>query len=394
MEYKKSLVLVATIILGIGLFACESQQKAERKPEWAESMQGLAAEVYALIPFVYNRKAFDDRDNRYVILTRMKKLANGSHQVNPQMGKKYLGDDPLLQFSLDSLNYDIKRAVSSFEAGHLDYSRNTMKSAIGHCFRCHSTTEMGSQAPWTLEGLENLQLSASDKVDLLVAGRKYDQAIQGVSDYLKNYESMQAQPFEYEAALRKYIWLTARLKQRPSDSLDLLQVIAEQKEVPGFMKAQLQAWMKSLQSWSKTVTKTDKMGPNQLIAEARAAMKDAKMTQEFSRDRGGDVHYLRATGLLHEALKRQTITPKDRRQAYYLLGISYEHLDDLGGWSLHEVYFERCIREFPGTIEARSCFNRLEASLIFGYSGSRGTHLPSEEQERLEELKALARPRD
>lgn len=392
MRYSKCAIWFTAVgFLGLGLFACESSQKNESGPQWAESMQGLAGDVYALIPFVYNPQAFDDRANHDVILARMKKLSNDSHEINPNMGKKYLGDDPMLQFSIDGLNYDLKRSVSSFEAGHLDYSRNTMKSVIGHCFRCHSTTEMGSQAPWSLDGFKDLQLSASERVDLLVAGRKYDEAIASVSTYLNNFELMQAQPFEYEAALRKYIWLMARLKQRPVDALDLLQKVSESKQLPGFMRAQVQAWMKSLQSWGQKSKKTSKMNASQLITEAKFAMKEAKSTQEFSRDRGGDVHYLRASGLLHEALKQETIGSSDRRTAYYLLGSCYEHLDDLGAWSLHEVYFDRCIREFPGTLEAKSCFNRLEASLIFGYSGSRGTQLPAEERARLEELRALSR---
>src|SRR5690606_14703942 len=120
----------------------------------------------------------------------------------PAMGKEFLGDDPLIDFSLKNLKKDLNRSLDSFQSGHLEYSRNTLKTAIGHCFRCHSVAKEGSQAPWLLgENLNQLQLAPVEKIDLFVAGRKYSEAIEYAQKLVKDPLLMQEKPLEYDELL-------------------------------------------------------------------------------------------------------------------------------------------------------------------------------------------------
>jgi hypothetical protein len=124
------------------------------------------------------------------------------------------------------------------------------------------------------------------------------------------------------------------------------------------------------------------------IRLARQRIEKAMQIQQFPQDHAGDVEYLRATALLHQALKNHLNKSKEA-ETLYLLGRAYEVLDDLGSWNLHESYYEVCVRKAPRTAWAKSCFTRLEASIYQGYSGSSGTHLPAHERERLKELKQM-----
>ena len=89
---------------------------------------------------------------------------------------------------------------------------------------------------------------------------------------------------------------------------------------------------------------------------------------------------------MHNNLKLLS-QPADQARALYLLGRAYEVLDDLGSWNLHESYYEACLLKDPRGQFARTCYDRLEASLYMGFSGSAGTHLPAEERDRLQRLK-------
>ena len=110
------------------------------------------------------------------------------------------------------------------------------------------------------------------------------------------------------------------------------------------------------------------------------------------RSRGYDsamIEHLRATSLLHEALKKTT-SDRQRSNIYYSLGTSYDVLTELGLWDLPDVYFEACIRSWPQSKTARKCYRSFERNIILGFSGSAGIFIPKDERARLAELKQLA----
>jgi hypothetical protein len=106
-------------------------------------------------------------------------------------------------------------------------------------------------------------------------------------------------------------------------------------------------------------------------------------------DKGGDIYYLRALSELH-LLMTQQLPPQQIGETLYLTGVSYEAVKDLSIWTLHENYFESCIRTVPKTDWAKKCYKRLEESIYFGYTGSSGTNIPADVQMRLQSLQKLA----
>jgi hypothetical protein len=79
-------------------------------------------------------------------------------------------------------------------------------------------------------------------------------------------------------------------------------------------------------------------------------------------------------------------------EGLFLIGLSYDVLQDLGLWSLHEMYYQACIEKQPHSRLAQRCFERYKDSIILGYSGSSGMHIPGAVQVDLSRLQALARP--
>ena len=356
-----------------------------QKDNWPSDMKNMGKDVKALLPFLYDREAFHDPKNKDTIHEALKQFSQVAHKINPETGKKFIGDDLLVEYSLNSLKDDLGRSLYSFESGQLEYSRSVAKASLSYCFQCHSAEQGKNAFSWDMNPLQNLTLAPLEKADLLVALRKFDKAASFMesqlnsSDFLKNYT------FDFEAMLRRYLALTIRVENAPKRALKELNKILDRKETPPYIAQQADGWRASLKKWKQEKKKVVRT-PQELFEQVEKRFKNAEGIQHFEKDHAGDVEYLRATAMLHENLKMLT-KPADQANALYLLGRAYEVLDELGSWNLHETYYEACIEKSPKAEVARRCYSRLEASLYMGYSGSSGTHLPNEERERLKRLK-------
>lgn len=380
-------ILSVTLAMAVGCQSKSKNDSANTSAVWAGKMQGLAGDVQDLIPYIYSRQEFFDPANRVKIASGLKEIASQAHAISPEMGEKYFGTDPLAAFSLSSLQSDLSQASEAFNLGRVEYSRSVAKAATGHCFRCHSLTkEGGSAMGWDVSQFQSLKLAPLEKVDLLVAGRRYDDASKYLETLIGDPTFVQGFPFDFESALRKYLSLMIRAENNPERSLKELDRILALKTVPYYVAEQARAWRASLAKWSRD-NQARKSKKDQL-AQARERISRAMEGQQYAKDHAGDIEYLRATTLLHEYL-RTAKDPAKVAEAYFLLGQAYEVLDELGDWNLHEVYYENCVKKVPRSELAKRCYGRLEASVYMGFSGSSGVHVPANERDRLKKLREL-----
>ncbi len=381
-----SLLVLGSVAI-VALIGCESTKKiaSPQQAGWADSMQGLAADIREIIPYVYSKKNFFDPKNQKTIDEKLSRFSQQAHKITPKMGESFFGKDPMVNYSLDQMKDDILRSRDAFKLGQLEYSQSMAKSVVNHCFRCHSVVSVGSAAHWEVKGIADLDLKSLEKVDLMVATRQYDQAIAQLESMIKDADTLRHQPFEFEAALRKYLALMVRIKADPTRASERLEAVL-QMNAPFYLAEQVRSWKKSLDSWSLSMKK-DKARGAFVLGQDR--MKKAHELQQYAKDHAGDVEFLRATSYLHEALKSPKASELQLAQAYLGLGEAYEILDELGYWNLHEVYYESCILKSPKSAVGRNCFRRLESSVYMGYSGSSGVHLPAQEKARLDRLKSL-----
>src|ERR1044072_2327727 len=137
--------LKTTLVISL-LVSVAGCKKAEKKQEpvtgsgWSAQMQRMSKDVRELIPYAYDREAYQNPDNKPKISAVLKDFSEHAHKITPKMGEKLLGDDPLVSFSLQNLESDLKRDYQAFELNQLEYSRAVVKSSMNHCFRCHSLT--------------------------------------------------------------------------------------------------------------------------------------------------------------------------------------------------------------------------------------------------------------
>lgn len=375
------------ITAAVVFVACKTTKKeaTTETAQWSGQMQSMAENLKKLVPYLYDRKAFTDPKNRDEIKMTLKNFAQAAHKIEPSSGKNFIGDQLLLEYSISGLQSDLNRSLQSFELGQFEYSRSVAKTSLSSCFRCHSVKSEGATAAWKLDDIPRLTLAPLEKADLLVAARKYEEALVFMESQLNSPEFLASYGVDFEGLLRRYMALLIRVEKDPQRALNSLNKILDRGDTPNYVLEQAEGWKKSLEAWRREKSSKIK-NPNDLFAQVDQRFKRAVQLQTYEKDHAGDVEYLRATTVLHEGLPL-TKTPQDQARALFLLGRAYEVLDDLGEWNLHENYYEACVLRDPKSPIAKNCLNRLEASLYLGYSGSAGVNLPADERARLKKLR-------
>jgi hypothetical protein len=352
---------------------------------WAAGMRGMADSLQRLMPFVFSRQEFSDPKNKSEIHDRIAQFAAGVAEVPKHAGEKMLGKDPMVQFSIARLKSNSRQALQAFDEGHFEFSRSVLRENMGLCFNCHSSQQFGPEDNFSKEslGATNFRIYPSERVDYYVATRQFDKATELLETVLKSPASVD-DPHEQLDSLRKYLSLEVRVKEDPRRAISVVQTFLTQKDLPYFIAADAQVWLKSLKEWQH-----EKKSKASGLTRAQNLMHAARTRQSDGSMQSGFIDFLRASNLLHEGL-RSLKDGKDKAKYYEMLGQSYEALSDVGIWDLPEYYYEACVRSAPKTDEAKRCYKDLEKSIVLGFSGSAGVFIPKDERDRLNELKSLA----
>lgn len=374
------------VMLAFTISYCTTLKKERKEPtatDWVSTMQDMANDLKHLAPYIFSREEFNDENNQKKIGVLIKSFVRHSEAVPVHVGEAMLGKDPILQYSVHRLQQNNRQADRAYAEGKREYARHALRESIGLCFNCHTTQNFGPQHDFAGHIGKGFRLSPTEKADYFVATRQFDSALESLTDVVKSPTALLEDPHEQLRALRKYLFLQVRVKNDPAPAIRLIDMYLAWEKLPYFIASDATAWLESLKSWQK-----EKPNATSSIQRAQKLMTQGEKRQ-VSGYQGGMVDYLRATQVLHEAL-RINDAASDKAQIYHLLGRSYDTLSDLGIWDLPEVYFEACVRTVPKTARAKECYRDYERSVILGFSGTAGIYLPAEECQRLQELKSLA----
>lgn len=356
-------------------------------------MRSLAAALNNLLPDISSKNVFDRPGSE--TKKRMAQLSQALDAVEPDLishekMRSQFSADPIYAAVLRAFRDDVRSAISAYNLGRVDYSRALLRSSVSYCISCHTRHENTSEFSFPLFAETFKQLTLSEQMKMMAAARRFDEALD-LFESSADFESMkQTDNFELEGATRLAIAILVRVKQSPTPGIELIQKIKNKTQRSKEFYKELDGWLSAFQEWQKEKPRSLK-AENDYILEMNELMKRAGKRQDFPFDQKADVDYLRATALMHAFLEK---FPRSKEIGRVLLnlGKAYEVLQDLGFWSLHENYYEACIRASPRSPEAKECFSRFEDSVTMGYTGSAGTHVPTEVKKKISELKKLAFP--
>jgi cytochrome c553 len=386
--YKQ--LLYGLVILSFSSFSWANDKK---NSEWRQQMRSLGQSMSDLVPDLFTTDPKTPSEQ-----AELKKKSQKIYEIVKSIdltynhGMQAPDQDRSLVFLSEMFREDIEIANKGMQKGFYSYSKSMYKSSVAYCIACHTRDQSGPQFP-LLEAFKIPLESASwmDKVRFRAATRQHDVAYSDVLSKLNDDNLLGTNKLELEKAVKLALTIAIRVKKDPQQGLLLCQKVKESKNMSKVMRDHSMVWEKDLREWKKSNDEsiiTDK----ELITASRNLVALKGFPKEYSSIPGGEVRYLRATELMHTLLKKY---PKSAYvpEALYILGLSYEVIDDLSLWGLQEKFFESCIKKQPHSDLANACFSSYKQSVEMGFSGSSGLNVPDGMQAKLAALKSLAAPK-
>jgi len=357
--------------------------------DWSGKMQELSHALNKLLPLVSSQKEFNDPANDASIKESAGQLKKLSHQVR-RLEKP--AADPAYESIAQMLDEDLARAVNALHNGNRDYARLTIRESIGYCIQCHTQTANGPSFPKLDLGFDPSKLSPLGQGDYYAATRQFDSALTAYKNGIKDPAYAKKDIFGWERAARSALAIAVRFKESPKESKSIAQAISKNQAAPESLRKASKSWITAIDAWSKEKPGRYK-GENALLERADALIKAGDKKAEIEDEHTQEIMYLRASADLHKWLATHPATKEPnepRAKALYLAGRAAEESRELNFWTLHERYYELCIDTLPKSDLSKNCFKKLNDSVLMGYTGSSGLHLPAEESARLARLKEKA----
>jgi len=382
-KWWKGMMVVA--VLGVTAMA------AAEEVTWRSKMRELSQALSDIVPDLFSGINLRDRQQ---LENKMSKIYAISNQLDQSSGHgvKVPDGDPTIPFVASMFNKDIERAYHGLQNGQVEYSKMLMRSSVSYCITCHTRSQMGPKFPLLNAFSEPLKKAPwIDRITFQAASRQFDAVNQAVSEQLgAKPAAAKVSPLELEKSVRIALAIAVRVQQSPQQAADLVAKIMASSQATADLKKNAEQWNKDILAWKAERPHT--YNTDVELVEAARRLVGRAAEESFSSSRpGAEIRYLRASLLMHELLRRFPDSSHSA-EGLFLIGLSYDVLQDLGLWSLHEMYYEACIEKQPHSGLARRCYERYKDSIILGYSGSSGVHVPADVRLDLSRLEILAKP--
>jgi hypothetical protein len=372
-------VFITAIAISIGFSLAHAA-----KPNgtlWRAQMNGMSEALQDVLPDLFNPALSFSPEYK----AKVKKIYDLSRTVDILGHTKMAPDpDPVLPYIAKALKSDLATAYENLTPTNVRFSKDVLRSSISYCVACHTKSNEGSQFP-LLTAFEKpmQQMRWVDKINVLVATRQFDSALDLAKTQLGTQEDPPIPSLDVEKAVRAALTVAVRVKADAEIAADLCRRTLLSPAVPENFKETVNVWMSDINSW-KNETSKKAIDKATLLKMARGLTSSAGKESEIPAN--SEVRYLRASNLMQQVLSLKP-SSHESAEALYTIGRTYELLQDLGLWTLHEIYFEACINTAPQTQLSLKCFKRYEEAVMGGYTGSSGVHLPVAVERHIKELR-------
>lgn len=339
--------LLTTSVAALVLIAGCMTAKKNSKPDahWINNMHRLSGDHLYLMPKVADGRKFADPVNREGIQTHLQDLAEAASDLTKD--PKAPNADPLIEFTAVTFAADARDAYSSFRMGDQQMARFTINRVSRYCISCHTRADRGIKdfdMSWTSE-LSGL--SPAQRIDFLLANRRYQSALQETKKFARDSEMARRDPRTWLLTIERTMAMLVRVNDDPEQAEQLATMAYSNKMAPNGVRRETLSWIKDIREWR---------------VQRKARVRDRlSQATNLLQVRPSFIRNLRASAILHEMLEDSQSA--EYAEALYYSGIAANALRDLNMAALDQYYYETCINRVPHSELAERCFSRLEASV-------------------------------
>lgn len=323
------------------------------------SMRDVFESYVELFPYLYG----DKKDN---IELKIKNLESSFEKAKHSILIKKNNFMPIAKIFQETL------AESKSAAGEKNYSyaKYRLKKAISVCISCHS------QLPAMSYPKIANKYSESAKKHIKT---NYDKAM--LSYFLRDYKNaIKFFKKEYSSSSYKNIDILNKILgiyiTNLNDRIGARDYLLSLNELPKSVSYQIKDIISQLNKPYKN------QGIKKLMKELNSLKDELNI----------DLSNIVVSSNLRRELNQYMISSKDdsmMSEVLYSLGILHKNKGDIYLYSLSDLYFKKCILDYPNSAFAKKCYKAYEQSINFGFTGSSGTHIPASLKKELAKLKAL-----
>jgi Glu-tRNA(Gln) amidotransferase subunit E-like FAD-binding protein len=277
------------------------------------------------------------------------------------------------------------------ENGDADYFNYQVKKMMGICLSCHTQLPPGKVSGKYRDNqrkIERVLKSKKEQAMMAYFLRDYDRAINlyqsELDQNLKSSQSALVSNNLLMAILKIYLVNT----RRDQEAQDYFKELLAANKLSSENKKMVSGWIKQLGSKKQKKNRGAHFKTTDLKALIQAEIGPIEKDLVGQNIDEYAVDIFRTKRILYEYLGHgadKDILP----EILYWLGLIENQEHSLALFSLGDMYLKECIYHWPGNRFAKKCLKAYENSVLAGYTGSAGTHIPNEVKNELKKLKDL-----
>lgn len=346
---------LGVLVLFLALPSCMSQPKSSRaEPAWINNMHRLSAAHLRLLPLAAEGKKFADPSQKEAITEELKAFANTATTI--ARDNKAPNADPVITFNSNNLANDARQAYAAYQVGDIQWSRFAFNRTSSYCIGCHTRADRGVKDFETSWTTELSALNSAQKIEFLLANRRYKSAYLQSVQLAKDVDFAQRDPRAWTLALEKTLGMVVRVNKDPAQAEELVRPAMANRGAPYYARRDASTWLKNIKEW-----KAEHEGRKNKDKFTTAVQLVEHAQKAGQRSSSSLIQNLRASGLLHELLENSK-SPRYGESLLYA-GMVANSLRELNLGFLDQYYYESCIQYSPHSDLAERCFNRLEMSV-------------------------------
>lgn len=372
---KYFFIILATIGFSIFTFA-------EVKP----LMNQMFNEIFNLKPYIVSETAFNDPKNAEKIGNSLKHMIEISKNVNHEMKIKRSG----FEISGKVLNQQLRETEMVFRAGNKDYALWMLKSTMSVCMNCHTQLPSVSTHFSTLNQ-GHILTNPFEEAEFLFIIRNFDEAMNLYAQAMQGYPKNVVPVNNLEKTLSRQLFYYVRVRRNMVDLAKVLETNLKNKDLPKGLRNKMEglktAALKLKADSYPTFTGAQE---NELRKYVEETLKE-ELSGNFSFDNPQrTIQYLKVSSILYEYLENNPGTHLKPDILYWLSFCEARFSHQLS-YSMPELYLKQCVVEFPKNPVAKKCMKEYQELVTMAYTGTSGTHMPSEIEKELKVMQDLVK---
>jgi hypothetical protein len=343
-----------------------------------ELMQDLGNTMLRMLPSAYSKSP-----DQVLLLENLVRLEYMLDEARPHFDKVNDGG----QVTLTLLQERLAEARAYGTSGHPALLQTTLSEAFTLCASCHVQDRVKRRA---------FAVNASQSLDDYLAGeyyfltRNYDAAAQSMQKYFAASDRKHRQDLSHQdgIVLQRILTMGVEVQRDLTATATELRSALKHIDSADYNHGRVEDWLNVLTRVGQGDTGLKSpigLGMSELDKFLSSDWPDLRASLNFSQQ---EAYWVIVRGELNRHLKlasAQQHLPK----VYYWLAVADRELQYRFYGSLSRAYLEACVYEFPGDAYAARCLDEYELLVLISFSGSSGTFVPPEVNEKISEMRKL-----